>query len=248
MNTLLKQIWYWGRKHHCNLCSAHVRTWIWVGLNNEVFNRHEMVGAGRRKRGCPICHATDRDRLMWHFFEKHWNNMFENTKPDVLHFAPESYLIGFLNAHTKRYVKGDFFAPGYHYTSDTLHMDVQQIPFDSNTWDMVIANHVLEHVQNDHQALNEIFRVLKPGGIAILQVPLSLYMYETIEVSDESEDLNYEEITGQFDHKRLYGLDFFNRLKRSNFEIEFWSDHDNTNRLGFHPEERIVMARKIAEV
>jgi ubiquinone/menaquinone biosynthesis C-methylase UbiE len=127
-------------------------------------------------------------------------------------------------------------------------MDVQQIPFETNTWDMVIANHVLEHVQNDQQALNEIFRVLKPGGIAILQVPLSLYMYETIEVSDDSEELNYEEITGQFDHKRLYGLDFFNRLKRSNFEIEFWSEHDNTNRLGFHPEERIVIARKIAEV
>jgi SAM-dependent methyltransferase len=185
---------------------------------------------------------------MRYFFDKEWSSMFGGSQPHVLHFAPEAYLIDFLNTRTERYVKGDFFAPGYHYTSDTLHMDVQQIPFESNTWDMVIANHVLEHVQNDEQALNEIFRVLKPGGIAIIQVPLSLYLSETIEVSDVREDSNYEEITGQFDHKRLYGLDFLNRLKRSNFEIEFWSDRNNVSWLGLHPEERIVIARKIAEV
>jgi SAM-dependent methyltransferase len=244
MKTLLKRIWYWGRKHHCNVCLAHVRTWIWVGLSSEVFNNHEMVGAGRRKRGCPICHATDRDRLMLHFFENHWNNLFENSKPDVLHFAPESYLIGFLNAHTKRYVKGDFFAPGYQYTSDTLQMDVQQITFENNTWDMVIANHVLEHVKDDNLAMSEIFRVLKPGGVAIVQVPWSLNLSDTIEVSDVENPLNLESITGQFDHQRLYGLDFYKRLMDVGFELEYWSDANQIQRLGLHPREQIVMARK----
>ncbi len=247
MKTLIRRIWYWGRKHYCNMCSAHVRSWIWVGLNSEVFNRHRMVGAGRRKRGCPVCHGTDRDRLMMSFFEDQWNQVFENSKPDVLHFAPENYLIGFLNAHTQTNVKGDFFAPGYHYTADTLHMDVQQIPFENNTWDIVIANHVLEHVKYDELAMREINRVLKPGGLAVLQVPMSLDLNETIEVNEEICQ-NYEEITGQFDHRRLYGLDYFARLQRAGFEVEFWSNPNRVREFGLNPEEQIVIARKKNEL
>jgi ubiquinone/menaquinone biosynthesis C-methylase UbiE len=137
------------------------------------------------------------------------------------------------------------FTEGYQYLSDTLKMDIQQIPFPDDSWDMVIANHVLEHVENDALAMSEVWRVLKPNGIAILQVPIATDLKSTIEVPSGTDDLSYEKITGQFDHRRLYGMDYFDRLKQAGFELEFWSNDKMNSSLGLNPLERVVVARKI---
>lgn len=244
MKTWLKRIWYWGRKHRCNVCFAHIRTWIEVGLASQVFNNHEMVGAGRRKRGCPVCHSTDRDRLMLLFFETQKAYLLNQVQPSILHFAPEPYLSSLLKNDSSHYQKGDMFTVGYNYPSDTLKMDIQQIPFPDNSWDMVIANHVLEHVENDALAMSEVWRALKPNGIAIMQVPIATDLKSTIEAPSGTDELSYEKITGQFDHRRLYGMDYFDRLKQAGFELEFWSKDNLNSYLGLNPLERIVVARK----
>lgn len=245
MKRALSRILYYGRKHYCNVCCAHVRDWIEVGLDNQVFNTHVMVGAGRRKRGCPVCHSTDRDRLMLDFILDHFDSANQSKDCSLLHVGPESYLISVLEKGVKNYFRGDAFAPGYVYdTSKTEAMDIQILRFDDGTLDWVIANHVLEHVADDQKAMQEIYRVLKPGGRAVLQVPLALDLAKTIEACGESD---LERITGQFDHRRLYGIDYFQRLQEAGFTVQEWRSKKEVIKMGFNPNECIIQAIK-AEV
>lgn len=242
MKRALLRILHYGRKHYCNVCCANVRGWIEVGLDNEVFNSHVMVGAGRRKRGCPVCHSTDRDRLMLDFVQDYFKSHPQSKDFSLLHIAPESYLISLLDEGVRDYFRGDAFAPGYAYdTRNTEAMDIQQLRFEDCTLDWVIANHVLEHVADDQKAMQEIFRVLKPGGCAVLQVPLALDLAETIEACGEGD---LEKITGQFDHRRLYGLDYFQRLQEVGFEVQEWRSEKEATRMGFNPNECVIQAIK----
>lgn len=245
MKRTLLRILHYGRKHYCNVCCAHVRDWIEVGLDNQVFNSYVMVGAGRRKRGCPVCHSTDRDRLMLDFVQDHFKSNPQSKDFSLLHIAPESYLISLLEEGVKNYFRGDAFAPGYAYdTIKTESMDIQQLRFEDCTLDWVIANHVLEHVADDQKAMHEIYRVLKPGGRAVLQVPLALDLKETIEARG---DIDLEKITGQFDHRRLYGLDYLQRLQEVGFKVQEWQSKNEVIKMGFNPNECIIQAIK-AEV
>ena len=242
MKRALLRILHYGRKHYCNVCCAHVREWIKVGLDNEVFNNHIMVGAGRRKRGCPVCHSTDRDRLMLDFVQDYFKSHPQSKDFSLLHIAPESYLISLLNEGVKDYFRGDAFAPGYAYdTRNTEAMDIQQLRFEDCTLDWVIANHVLEHVADDHRAMQEIFRVLKPGGRAVLQVPMALDLAETIEARDEKD---LEKVTGQYDHRRLYGLDYLLKLQAMGFQVEEWQSKKDNQKMGFNPNESVIQAIK----
>lgn len=242
MKRALYRILHYGRKHYCNVCCAHVREWIEVGLNNQVFNSHNMVGAGRRKLGCPVCHSTDRDRLMLDFIQDHFKSHPRSKDFSLLHIAPESYLIAILEGAVKNYFRGDAFAPGYAYDRSTTEaMDIQQLRFEDCTLDWIMANHVLEHVADDQKAMREIFRVLKRGGLAVLQVPIALDLKQTVEANG-IEDI--ASVTGQFDHVRLYGVDYFERLIKAGFQLDYWRSKKNPIRMGFNPNELIILAKK----
>jgi SAM-dependent methyltransferase len=193
------------------------------GTPSQVAETKHIVGAGRRKNMlCPRCYSTDRDRLVY-LFLKEKTGIFDGEYLKVLHIAPEGGLKHLLEkSENIDYQTGDKFESGYdgyYYDRDVIQMDVTDLPFMENVFDLVICNHVLEHIHDDRKAMAEILRVLKPGGKAILQVPLSLTLEKTDETPVETDE-ERKALFGQFDHVRLYGLDYRERLEKAGFEVE----------------------------
>lgn len=167
----------------------------------------------REEARCPHCQSLERHRLVWLFFDR-MTNLFDGHPRRMLHMAPEQWL-GWLLMSTKSidYVSGDL-TPG----RAMVEMDLTQIPFPAESFDVVYASHVLEHVPDDRQAMREIVRILKPGGWAVLQVPIvGETTDEDLTVTDpEERRLRF----GQFDHVRAYGRDYRDRLAAAGFHVD----------------------------
>jgi SAM-dependent methyltransferase len=149
---------------------------------------------------------------MWLFLKNKTN--FFATSLDVLHIAPELCFIDrFKVIHGEKYITADIESP----LAD-VKLDVLNIPFDEHKFDVVFCNHVMEHVTDDRRAVREIYRVLKPGGWAIMQVPLFYPLRETTyEDSSIIDPRARERAFGQRDHVRMYGKDYINRLQEAGF-------------------------------
>ncbi len=140
---------------------------------------------------------------------------FFSASHKVLHVAPEQCFYGrFRKMRNLDYLTADLDSP----IAD-VKMDIHDIQYPDNTFDVILCNHVLEHVRDDIQCMSELRRVLTPGGLAIMQVPLDT----ELEFTDEDPDLeNPEERKrrfGQYDHVRLHGRDYPERLKKAGFEV-----------------------------
>ena len=164
----------------------------------------------RQNALCPNCLSLERHRLIW-LYLKDKSGFFDGPL-DVLHIAPEACFIDrFEKLHGHRYITADIESP-----LAKVKMDIHEIPFEENRFDVVLCNHVLEHVQNDIQAMSEINRVLKPGGFAILQVPffnpVPVVTFEDNTITDTRER---EKLFGQDDHVRKYGKDYTTRIQRA---------------------------------
>ena len=132
----------------------------------------------------------------------------------VLHFAPERILAARISkAGPARYVKADLMPAA----ADTKREDISRLSFGDRSFGVVIANHVLEHVADDRAAMKEIFRVLEPGGLAVLQTPYSDKLASTFEDESIRGEEARLEAYGQEDHVRLYGRDLFSRLQSAGF-------------------------------
>ncbi|MCK6618197.1 MAG: class I SAM-dependent methyltransferase [Cyclobacteriaceae bacterium] len=167
----------------------------------EWISRLEMVGSDVDNFGCPYCGSFDRERHLFMYFDRLdlWNQIKNRY---VLHFAPEPHLSNRIEDEGPAcYVKADLFP-----ANETIRKeDATQISFFDETFDFVLANHILEHIPNYKKALNEIWRVLKPGGTAILQTPFSKVLRNNF----EDDGINTPELRtyfyAQHDHVRLYG-------------------------------------------
>ena len=247
-----ESLFFRGRDYECPFCGGRYRKLLPGGEKLPFFKDNKIIGGGRRiNMLCPRCHSTDRDRLIYHYL----NSNALLIKPDIslLHIAPEPSLKNYLKKFSNiSYTSGDKFEKGYqgfYYDKDTLPLDLTSLSFSDNSFDIIICNHVLEHIVNEKQALNEIYRVLKPGGLAILQVPIASELMQTIENnadSDEKRALLY----GQRDHVRLYGLDYLSRLKKQGFIVNEWSpskhsDQNFLNRYAINSLEKVFIASKV---
>ena len=217
---------------------------MWAG--SEIENELGVIGGGKRRTLCPKCYSRDRERLIFLFLTKSLEIEKSASNLRVLHVAPEIQLFKKLKAiGFDKYVYSDYFMPGYTYPAGTVHMDITQIEFPDSSFDLILCNHVLEHIPSVQVALSELLRVLNPGGRAILQVPISSKNPETIEdptITDPTERLQKY---GQWDHVRLFGhLAYPELLRESGFELELVPVSQDFLRFGVNPKELIYLATK----
>ncbi len=217
-----------------------------IGCDFKVIYEKEIVGCGYRFAGCVKCGSTDKERLVFTYLQA--THFFANPNKRVLHMAPEPNLSKqFFKHKFKEYICGDFFAPGYEdvYPSHVKNINILSIPYYNEYFDVVICNHVLEHVEDDIKGMSEIFRVLRKGGFAILQVPISYKLDKTYENSNITEPKAREESFGQRDHVRIYGLDYVDRLKKVGFNVEIISNLATNNpKFALNENEKIYICRK----
>ena len=158
--------------------------------------------------------SLERHRLMWLYLKNETDFFNENLK--VLHIAPEqSFYKKFKKLKNIDYLTCDLNSP----LAD-IKADIQNLPFEDNSFDVIFCNHVLEHVNDDKKALSELYRVMKKGGWGIFQVPIRYQLEKTFEdpsITDKNERI---EKFGQYDHVRVYGLDYYQTLSNAGFKVE----------------------------
>src|SRR5258707_5512413 len=212
-------VFYFGSEVKCAICEHQYKKFLPYGRIK-----------ARENALCPNCLSLERHRLMWLFLTEKTN--FFSAKLNVLHFAPEPCFINrFERQHEDKYITADIESP-----LARIKMDIHQIPFSENQFDVVLCNHVLEHVNDDIQAMREIHRVLKPGGWAILQVPIfSPVPDTTFEDNSIIDKREREKIFGQDDHVRKYGKDYVQRIALSGLRpLEEKFSESFTNEEAYH--------------
>ncbi len=177
-------------------------------------NSYKFLATGkplRKDARCPYCLSLERHRFEWYYL-KNYSDLFNQEDKNILHIAPEKSFESKLKRLKGRYITADLFD-----NRVMVKMDIADIQYPDNYFDVILCSHVLEHVQNDRKALGELFRVLKKDGWALLIVPIHS---DTAKTTEDPSIANSEERLkrfGQKDHVRKYGIDFVDRLKESGF-------------------------------
>ncbi|MBW8050988.1 MAG: class I SAM-dependent methyltransferase [Cytophagales bacterium] len=193
-----------GNKVECPVCKSRFRKFLPYG---RVKPRENAL--------CPHCLSLERHRLMWLYLEKR-TNFFHPLRRAVLHIAPERCFIKRFEAiSTIDYITADLESPWA-----KIKMDIHDIPFEENTFDVIFCNHVLEHVDDDKKAMRELCRVLKPDGWAIMQPFINTKLEKTYEDPAITTPKEREKAYWQADHLRMYGLDYKERLENEGFSVK----------------------------
>lgn len=201
----LMGILYIGRGRRCPICGTQRRKFMPYGY---VTSREDAL--------CPHCLSLERHRMIWLWITR--NTTLLNDHPRLLHIAPEVSLM----RHFKKMYRG---IEGY-ITADLespladMHFDVQQIPLADSSIDVLICNHLLEHVEDDRRAMRELYRVLRSGGWGIMLVPEERNRATTFEDDTITDPKLRTELFGQYDHRRIYGRDYDDRLREAGFRVE----------------------------
>jgi SAM-dependent methyltransferase len=226
----------------CPFCQKDALVLDAVGLDLPVLRDLQVIGGGLRKGRCPNCGSTDRDRLVFLYLRDILRLSEQPRALRILHIAPENLirryirLLGFTS-----YVLGDLNPRD----EEVIALDISATGFPDRSFDLILCNHVLEHIPEDRCAMTELFRLLCPTGIAILQVPLSGMHVATIESRVSLSPLERETRFGQCDHVRIYGFDYFDRLKQAGFDVEMvqvFSSAEEVELFGLNPREHVCVA------
>ena len=201
----LRGVLFLGNRYRCSCCNWSLRGFV---------DRSGLIRTNPDGY-CPRCNAKARHRRIWLYILGH-QKLFDR-KIRLLEIAPWWALSRrFLKADNIDFVGVDLVRAGPQVTTIG---DAASLPLADRCFDTVICIHVLEHVDDDHKAISEMFRVLKPGGSAIVSVPLRLdgATLEDPSVTDPEERLR---LYGEKGHVRFYGIDLENRLSDAGFEID----------------------------
>lgn len=237
------------RRKRCVLCGKRL-SWFLPYRNGvasvpALIRELDLIGSDVSNFTCPWCFSHDRERHLFLYMQA-TGFLPDLDGRDVLHFAPEARLSRVIaSAGTSRYVRCDL----HPVEADVVHVDILAIPFADESFDLVIANHVLEHVADDRKALSEIRRVLRKDGSAILQTPYCNRLHHTWEDPGIDDDRARLQACGQEDHVRLYGRDIFQRFAacglapRIRQHADLLGDIDVVS-LGVNPREPFMMFQR----
>lgn len=198
-------IFYKGRGRECPICGARYRRFMPYGY---VETREDAL--------CPNCLSLERHRMIWLWMERN-TDLFKSL-PRMLHIAPEQSLMRHfkeLYGPSDKYITADLESP----IADK-HFDVQDIPLPAESVDVVMCNHLLEHVEDDRRAISELYRILRPGGWGVVLVPEDRERETTYEDNSITDPKERTRLFGQYDHRRVYGRDYDDRLREAGFEVE----------------------------
>ncbi len=163
----------------------------------------------------PSTLSLERHRLLWLYLKNETDFFTSDEKRKVLHIAPEQcFLDRFKKQKNIDYITSDLESP----IAD-VKADICDLPFEDNSFDIVFCNHVLEHIPNDTKAMQELYRVMKKGGFGIFQIPQDVNRTKTFEVDTITDPKERAKIFGQYDHVRIYGLDYFDKLRSIGFDV-----------------------------
>lgn len=192
---------YRGNNRFCCVCNRSARAFLSTGINR------------RRDARCPFCNSLERDRLTIAFLRSR-TDLFDGTAKRMLHVAAENCLTRlFADACGPGYLSADLKSK-----HAMVRMDITEIEYPDGRFDVIYCSHVLEHIPDDRAAIGELFRVLRPGGWAVLNVPVtSEETFEDPSVTTPEERLR---VFGQEDHVRLYGADYSERLEAAGFQVQ----------------------------
>ncbi|RYG53437.1 MAG: class I SAM-dependent methyltransferase [Chitinophagaceae bacterium] len=185
-------------------------------IDNRSFRSFLPYGYGKQRNNVlsPSTLSLERHRLLW-LYLKNETDFFSADKK-VLHFAPEqAFYTRFRKQKNLDYTTTDLLSP----LAD-VKADICNLPFPDNSYDLILCNHVLEHIPDDTKAMQELFRVMKPGGMGIFQIPQDLNRATTFEDNSITDQKQRAEIFGQYDHVRVYGRDYFDKLRGIGFQVD----------------------------
>ena len=228
-------------------------------IDGKSFRMFLPYGYGKQRNNAlsPSTLSLERHRLLW-LYLKNETDFFQsepvsdshvsnsnrvklrdaeiNSALKVLHFAPEqAFYKVFRNQKNIQYTTTDLFSP----LAD-VKADICDLPFEDNSYDIIFCNHVLEHIPDDTKAMQELFRVLKPGGMAILQIPQDLKREATFADDSITDQKERAAIFGQYDHVRIYGRDYFDKLRSIGFKV---IEEDYTNKIAPELVEKYCLAK-----
>lgn len=187
-------------------------------IDGKSFRMFLPYGYGTQRNNVlsPSTLSLERHRLLW-LYLKNETNFFNSTKKiKVLHFAPEQeFYKRFKKQANLDYTTTDLFSP----LAD-VKADICNLPFEDNQYDIIFCNHVLEHIPDDTKAMQELYRVLKPGGTGIFQIPQDLSRETTFADDSITDPKERAKIFGQYDHVRIYGRDYFDKLRSIGFKVD----------------------------
>ena len=199
----VKALPYRGEGRDCPVCGQSATRFLPYGVGE---------GNVREDAQCPHCGSLERHRLSWYFMAQQ-TDLFDGRAKRVLHVAPELCLERNLRkALGRSYITADLSHP-----RAMVHLDVMDIPYPNDYFDVVYCSHVLEHVPDDRQAMREIYRTLKPDGWAVLLVPI--FGQVTFEDPSVTSPEERKRVFGQSDHVRIYGPDYIDRLREAGFYV-----------------------------
>lgn len=215
-------------------------------IDSSGYRKFLPYGYGKTLRPNALCPGTlslERHRLLWLYLKQHTSFLTQSLA--VLHVAPEQVFYKKFKA-----IKAwDYVTTDLHSPLADVKADLCNLPFKDQQFDLIFCNHVLEHIVHDQQAMQELYRVLQKGGTLIAQVPLEESRAKTYEDPSITKPQERAKVFGQYDHVRIYGLDYYDRLQKAGFSIQavFIQEQlspQEINRYALPPHEKIPVAIK----
>lgn len=205
-------------------------------IDGKSFRSFLPYGYGKQRENVlsPSTLSLERHRLLWLYLKRETDFFTEPLK--VLHFAPEqAFYKRFKSMRNLEYITTDLNSP-----LAEVKADICNLPFKDNEFDVILCNHVLEHIPDDTKAMQELYRILKPGGRGIFQIPQDLSRDVTFEDDTITDKKERARIFGQYDHVRIYGKDYFKKLRNIGFKVD---EVDYTSNLSEEEIKKYCLAK-----